>query len=88
MATANPKPQDRQPTPEQLGLIEALIAEPTMARVAASIGRSPRHTRRLIATLLTALEVPHTRAAIALAVSNGWITPNRMNELGLLTCSE
>lgn len=88
MATANPKPQDRQPTPEQLGLIEALIAEPTMARVAAKIGRSPRHTRRLITTLLNDLGVQHVRAAIALAVSNGWITPNRLNELGLLKSDE
>jgi DNA-binding NarL/FixJ family response regulator len=67
----------RPPAPSvwELELLQALVDEPTMADVAARIGRSERHTRRLVRTLTNKLGVKHPRAAVALAVNLGWIKP-------------
>jgi len=63
------------PGPWELQLLQALVDEPTMADVAARIGRSERHTRRLVRTLTEKLGVKHPRAAVALGVDRGWIEP-------------
>ncbi|GBD83911.1 hypothetical protein BMS3Abin02_00294 [bacterium BMS3Abin02] len=46
---------------------------PTMGAVARWIGRSERHTRRLIRELTHRLGVDHPRAALALAGQMGWV---------------
>lgn len=54
-------------------LLQALVDEATMGAVARRIGRSERHTRRLIRALTDRLGVDHPRAAVALAGQMGWI---------------
>jgi hypothetical protein len=67
--------RDFELTDRDLRLLAALISEETMSDVAASMGLSTRHTRRLIADLLSRMHATNTRMAIAAAVARGDIQP-------------
>ena len=58
---------------EERELLQALVDQATMAAVAQRIGRSERHTRRLVRALVDRLGVDHPRAAVALAAQMGWV---------------
>ncbi|MEN8040693.1 MAG: hypothetical protein ABFR95_04230 [Actinomycetota bacterium] len=45
-----------------------------MADVAARLGVSERHSRRLISAVLAELNAASTRAAVAIAIANHWIS--------------
>lgn len=60
-------------SPQECGLLQALVDEPSMVAVARRIGRSERHTRRLVRALMDHLGVDHPRAAVALAARMGWV---------------
>ena len=62
-----------RPSAAERELLQALVDEATMGAVARRIGRSERHTRRLVRTLTHRLGVDHPRAAVALAGQMGWI---------------
>ncbi len=65
-----------EPTPNasDLRVLQALASEPSMKAVAERLGRSPRHTRRLVHEVVDRVGAPHTRAALALAGQRGWVT--------------
>lgn len=63
----------RRLSAEEWELLQALVDEATMAAVAQRIGRSERHTRRLVRALVDRLGVDHPRAAVALAAQMGWV---------------
>ncbi len=62
------------PTAADLRVLQALASEPTMKAVAVKLGRSPRHTRRLVHEVVDRVGAPHARAALALAGQRGWVT--------------
>jgi len=63
----------RELASESYELDADILDGPSMGAVARRIGRSERHTRRLIRELTHRLGVDHPRAAVALAGHNGWV---------------
>lgn len=74
-AVERPPSKDRLPDADELDLLRALVAEESRQAVAARLCYSERHVRRLVQNLLSRLDVSSTHAAVAIAVSEGWIPP-------------
>jgi DNA-binding CsgD family transcriptional regulator len=66
--------QELRPLHRELDLLKAVLTEPSRSAMAARLGCSPRHVRRLVRALLHRLDLPSTHAAVALAAWRGWIT--------------
>lgn len=66
-----------RPIEAQLALLQAIVDEPTLRAAAERIGYSPRHARRLAQQLTTTLGVDTIRQAIAVAVTQGWVSYDR-----------
>jgi len=66
-------PDDQPLSRDDLALLAVLASEPTLMAVAETIGRSPRHARRLTRSLLQRMGVASSRTAVAVAAARGCI---------------
>jgi len=66
-------PPKLAPGSRELAILNTLASGGNLLAAARTIGRSERHTRRLLRDLLDWMQVPNSHAAVAQAAQRGWI---------------